>query len=360
MLQGSPLTLGRAPVLVAGLCLGSWIFPTSALAQTTAPEKAVAETLFVDGKKLLMEGRYAEGCAKLEQSQAMEAAVGTMLYLAECYEKTQRLASAWAMFREASSRALAEGQADRAQTGAERAKVLEPKLSRLTVNLAPGGQVQGLVIRLDGSVLPLSLLGTAVPVDGGTHTLMAEAPGHQPFSIQLSVADPAGFIAVQVPVLGQSQSAAVPEPEPPPPAPAPAQPVDRGVESGTSDKQPILGLAIAGAGLVGVGVGVYFGLKAADTDDEAERICPRTQPCDDMRGIDLTDDAQTQALVANVLYGVGGAAVIAGAVLYLTADGPSPASGARSLPAFQLGSARNWPDAFFSPSYSGVSLDTEF
>jgi serine/threonine-protein kinase len=145
------------------------------------------------------------------------------------------------------------------------------------------------------------------------------------------------------------------------PAVVPAEQVtDAGAQPDKDDTQAIFGLALGGAGLVGVGVGAYFGMKAADTDDEAESICPRVDPCNDQRGIELTDDAQSQALVANVLYGVGGAALVAGVVLYLTADDGSESSSARPLRAFELGAARIRPDAFFTPSFSGISVNTEF
>lgn len=327
--------------------------------KATAAEKALAETLFLEGKNLMVEGRHAEGCTKLEQSQAIEAAVGTMLYLAECYENTGRLASAWAMFREASSRARAEGQPDRAQAGAERARSLEPKLSRITVNMAKEHQVPELRLRLDGNVLPMSLLGSALPVDGGNHTLEAEAPGHQPFSIQLSVTDPAGAVAVQVPALTPLQrSTPEPEPTPAPAAAAPTSVADSEPQPEGDDTRALVGLALGGVGLVGIGVGGYFGLKAADDDDEAEAICPRLDPCEDQRGLDLTERAQSKALVANVLYGVGGAALVAGVILYLTAEDGDAASASR--PAIEVGRARIRPDVSWSPSFSGVSVNTEF
>lgn len=328
-------------------------------AETSAAEKAVAETLFVSGKNLMLEGRYAEGCVKLEQSQAIEAAVGTMLYLAECYEKTERLASAWAMFREAASRASAEGQPDRAQTGAERSRQLEPRLSRLTVNVPTEHRVDGLRIGLDGNPLPLALLGTAIPVDGGTHTVTAEAPGYQSFSIQLSVADPAGSVAVQVPALTKTAAAAPVVAPAPAPSPGPAVPADEGVAAPRSNTQRIVALAVGGAGLLGIGGGVYFGLEAADTDDQAEGVCPRVDPCNEQRGIDLTEEAQAQALLANVLYGVGGAAVVAGVILYLTADDGSEGR-ARRPSAIALGRTLVYPDVIVGPAFSGASVTTEF
>src|SRR6187200_393022 len=89
----------------------AWVWgarPCSAQpSQATAAEKATAEALFDEALRLMHAGSFAEACPKFEVSQRIEAAVGTMLYLAECYEKIGRTASSWATFREAASLAEA-------------------------------------------------------------------------------------------------------------------------------------------------------------------------------------------------------------------------------------------------------------
>src|SRR5688572_5284659 len=98
-----------------------------------ASGKAAAEALFENGVQLMKAGRFADACPKLETSQRVDPGVGTLLYLAECYERLGRTASAWATFREAESLARASNQADRARTAQARAQKLEPELSYLTV-----------------------------------------------------------------------------------------------------------------------------------------------------------------------------------------------------------------------------------
>jgi tetratricopeptide (TPR) repeat protein len=89
------------------------------------------------------------------------------------------------------------------------------------------------------------------------------------------------------------------------------------------------GLAVAGVGLVGVGLGVKFGLDARDVQDRIE-----SQP----EGTPWTFDdlyAEGQAASRNmwISYGVGGAALIAGGTLYFLGrnSGDSQASGRRQL-----------------------------
>ncbi len=80
-----------------------------------------------------------------------------------------------------------------------------------------------------------------------------------------------------------------------------------------------MGLVVGAIGVVGLGVGTVFGLRAISKNDEAKEVCPRGNVCDEERGVDLTDDAKSAALVSNIGIGVGAAALVGGVVLYLTA-----------------------------------------
>ena len=137
-------------------------------AAQSAQDKATAEALFTDARKALELGNFAEACPKLASSERLDPAIGTALFLGECYERTNKAASAWAMFREAQDLAHKRGD-KREEVAQKRADRLEP--SKLTVALAPGAQVAGLEIERDGVVLSSSLIGFSTPLDGGAHTL---------------------------------------------------------------------------------------------------------------------------------------------------------------------------------------------
>src|SRR5688572_1623106 len=66
-----------------------------------ANDKAAAEVLFEQGRALLLEGKVDQACPKLSESLRLDRGIGTMLFLAECWQRMGKTASAWAQFREA-------------------------------------------------------------------------------------------------------------------------------------------------------------------------------------------------------------------------------------------------------------------
>jgi serine/threonine-protein kinase len=301
-----------------------------ALAQQASSNKIAAEALFDRGLALMQQGKYDEACIQLEESQRLEGGIGTMLYLAECYERLGRIATAWALFREAASAAGAEGQADRAGAGAARAQALEPRLPKLTLR-ALSQASEGLEVTRNDVPVQASLFGIAVPVDPGEHTIEASAPGRLPWSTVVAIQEGAA-LSVEVPALETDPNAAVAE------APLPGE-VE--VTLASSDQplpprsswQPTLGIVVGAAGLVAIGVGSYFGLRAISKKDDADARCEAAGTpgaiCADARGVSLNDEAQDAATIANVLVIGGAALAVTGAVLYLTA--PSPESPALAL-----------------------------
>src|SRR6188768_1973116 len=170
----------RIRLLVSMLVVCVFVFaaPPPAHAQSTA-EKATAELLFEEGLTLMRNGSFAEACPKLESSQRIDPAVGTLLYLAECYEKQGRTASAWVTFRDAGALARSLNQVDRAQVAEQRANQLQRELAMVTVQIAPEAQqIPGLTVKCGPVPVAVSLTEVSVPVDPGQVTIEASAPGY--------------------------------------------------------------------------------------------------------------------------------------------------------------------------------------
>lgn len=310
------------------------------IARAGADEKIAAEALFDEGRRLMVEGKFGPACEKLEESQRVDAAIGTLLYLAECYEKSGRPASAWATFREASSAARAAGQLERARIGQERATRLEPSLVKLTINVPPeDAAIAGFTVKRSNESVPQALWGAAVPVDPGEYAVEATAPGYDTFSRHVTVAKDS--IAVDIGPLHPVPVTSAPPAAPIAPATTPAAPVPYVQANGTAPADvdtgngglsggQIAGIAIASAGVVSLAVGTVFGVNAISKNDDAKKHCPRGNVCDDPAGVTLTNDAKDAAVVANITVGLGAAAVVGGGLMYFLMP-RKPANGERAL-----------------------------
>jgi serine/threonine-protein kinase len=317
--------LARCACLTPLLCLALHASP--ARAQATAADKAAAEALFDQGLRLMKQSNFAEACPKLEESNRIDPAVGTLLYLGECFERVGKTASAWATFREAASLADTSNQADRARVASGRAQELETKLSRLTVELAPEvSRIPGVVVKRGTQRLEPSLYGTPLPVDPGEYRIEVSAPGYETWSTPITVGAAGASASVRVPQL--VKGAEPPTAAAPPSGssaratssgpPAPVATMDQGMST-----QQTLGLVVGGVGLVGVGLGSYFGIRAISRNSDAEKDCRDDGGCETREAVTLSEDARQDARFANIFFAAGGVLVATGAVLYLTGGSSS-------------------------------------
>src|SRR5258706_5748201 len=202
-------------------------FGARAGAQSTS-DKAAAEALFDQGRSAMQEGDFGKACGLLERSQHIDPGIGTLLYLAECYEKSGRTASAWATFREAADAADRTKESGRARTGRDRAARLEPLLSRLSIQVATEAQqIPGLSIERGARPVQAALWNVPVPVDPGDYSVTAAAPGYETWTQTINVPEKAAKVAIVVPPLKKGaepdKSATAPPPDATKPiAPGPA------------------------------------------------------------------------------------------------------------------------------------------
>ena len=144
------------------------------------PAGAQAEVLFREGRGLMTAGKYAEACAAFEQSQKLEPAITTLINLAGCREKAGQLATAWGLFLEAErqTRTARDAATQKLHDVAkDRAKKLEPRISKLAINVPRNSQVEGLEIARDAERIESVMWNHALPIDGGTYTIPARRRG---------------------------------------------------------------------------------------------------------------------------------------------------------------------------------------
>ena len=299
------------------------LFAPTAFAQLSAQEKAVADALFTDGVKLLHAGKWEEACPKLAESERVDPAVGTALYLGECYERTGKLASAQAMFQEAIDLAKRRGDG-RAAVAKEHRDKLTP--STLTISLAEGARVPGLEIARDDITLSPQAVGVALPADGGAHVIVARATGKKTYRTTIDVPPKGATMTVTIPVLANEEGPAVVVTPPPPPVTTPWS------------TRRVIGLSIAGAGVATLVVGAVAGVIATldwNASNSADNGCDSgSTRCLTQHGIDLRSSAQTWATVSTVGLVAGGVLAVAGAVVFFTAPKARSTIGFTIAPSF--------------------------
>jgi hypothetical protein len=311
-----------SPRLAAAIAIVTLISSLCGLATAQAPsaaDKAVAETLFQEGRKLLTRGELDEACAKFAESNRLAPRLGTLLNLATCHEKQGKTASAWAEFTEAAAIAKQDKRKDREKFARDHAASLEKKLSRLVLEVS--APVDGTVVELDSEAIGRAVWGTPIPVDPGSHQLEVSAPGHERWSKSLTIKPGPTTISVSIPKLEPEPSepdAKRETPEPSAKTPDRAPEADQDGQSDGSAQRTIGWLAI-GAGVVGIGIGSYFGLQTFSKQNESEDHCNGTS-CD-QTGIDLRSEAKTTGTISTIGFAAGAVGLGAGLVLLLTADG---------------------------------------
>ncbi len=290
----------RAWMVLGSLALA--LLPEAALADSTEQDRVLANALFDEARALMADGRYAEACPKFAESLRLQPGGGTLLNLGVCHEKEGKTATAWGELKAALALARRDGREDREKLALERIAVVEPQLSYVTIRVGADARLEGLEVRLDGTVFRAPSWGSARPIDPGEHRLVVSAPGHARFESTFSIQGDGHRATVDVPHL-------VPLPELPP---AKHDSILKG--------QHVAGIVAGGLGLIGMAFGAGFGVSAQSEWSDAESGCPRPDRCT-AEGADAAADAARHADISTVGFVVGGVGLGLGALLFAT--GPS-------------------------------------
>lgn len=295
----------RLQSLGASLALA---FVAGTAAAESSTKTAGAEALYEEGRRLVQQGDYQRACPKFKQSYELDPGGGTLLNLAECYEKQGKLASAWSTFKEALVVAQRDGRRERVEYAKKHIATVEPKLSKITIEVRRGALEAGLTVTLDGAPLGAAAWGVGMPVDPGAHEVTASAPDKQPFEQRVEIES--GSTTLEIPKLADAQGA-------PPPRPVDTDTEKKPVrdEGERGQGRRTAGFVIGGVGIVALGVGGYFGLRAfskwSDRNDHCGGGCDSTAK-------QAGEDAQSAATLSNIGLGVGLVAVGVGTYLVLS------------------------------------------
>jgi hypothetical protein len=323
------------PVLCAfavGVTLGGAAAPARAQPAAPTNTKVTAEALFVEGRRLVAAGQYAEACPKFADSERLDPSPATLLNLASCYERLGRTATAWATYREAASAANAAGRQELVATAQRHADALVPRLARMTINVLQ--PPEGIEVKRDGVVVDRAEWGTPIPLDPGSHIVAVSAPGYKPWSTTVDVAYEGAQAGVNVPLLDplphdEARPTETPTPGTPPssnaspPAaavsPATAAPPSAKGEVGGGGTQRAIGWSVGAIGVVSLGVGAGFAIAAKARYKDSLNHCPLNPTVCDSTGVSERNEARTSGDVATWTVIGGAVAASVGLVVVLTA-----------------------------------------
>jgi hypothetical protein len=296
-------------------CLALVGAPGLARADATGQDAARAQALFEDGKRLMSASKYDEACDKFAESQRLDAGGGTLLALALCHEGQGKTATAWSDFNLVLTQARRDGRTEREQAAQEHIALLTAKLTKLSVRVTAQADV---TVTCDGTALGKAEWGTPEPVDPGTHTVTASAPGKKTWRTTVEARGEGTTVTVNVPLLepGAPEAGAAAAPAPAV-APEPGPPT----ASGAGPWRPA-GLVMGAVGVVGLGVGSAFGLAAMSRRSDAQsagcvgNVCPAD-------AASKRDEARNAANLSTVFFVAGGVLAAGGVTLWLLAPRPT-------------------------------------
>jgi hypothetical protein len=311
-----PRTVARR--VAVGFVLWSTLTLESSEVRAQA-ELGKADALFNAGRSLLEAGEYSDACPKFAESQGLAPGLGVTLYLADCYERLGRTASALLEFRRA--REIASKRGDkRGVVADERAASLESRVPELVIVVTRAARAQGVTVTRDGEFVPSTQWDEPIQMDPGDHVVLVVAPGKEERRLNATLDGRKGVVAVVVDGLID------------PLPPARLAPSPKLEDRPEPDADPLktrrwTSFAVGGAGLFGVAVGVVLGsLAVSKLHESNDGPCDATDHCT-AAGLAFRQDAEHFGNAATGAFVVGGATLAAAAVLYFTIPMTRRASG---------------------------------
>src|SRR5450432_4089825 len=172
-------TLLGVPLLSIAFC------PRSAFAQDKK-ELSKARALFQRAIELEQAGNYTQALEQFRDVGQVRMTPQVRFHIASCEEKLGRLVTALGGYELALADAESVGEdfKNEVDTAVTRLRASIPKL---VIQRGAGGEAAE--IELDGVALGASSVGVPVPLDAGPHSVNAKAPGFEPFSQTVTIAE---------------------------------------------------------------------------------------------------------------------------------------------------------------------------
>lgn len=324
----------QRPLCLAGLCVLLPLAASITERRAEAAEDEASPAALVAARELFREatedvdaGRFEVALEKFKRVAAVKETAAVRFNIGRCEESLGRTGTALADFELAEREAKSDPKAgdEIARLAHEHAGAVRPRVPRLTLLGTQGSAAapEGLVVSLDGGKLSAGTLGVPLPLDPGTHTVDATAPGRTPFHAEIAL-QAGDTKEVQITVPGAAS--------------APPDEDDAGAVS----RRRTVGFVVAGGGVaLGAGALVFLVLHNGAVSD-LDALCPGGAcgvGVDHTQALDLQSRARRDQALA---IGFGAASVVAlGAGAYFLFSKPS--------------SSHASPAAWLAPSAPGAA-----
>jgi hypothetical protein len=283
---------------------GLRLFRTASVLLLTASETTAmaqgpsARSELEQGYTLRKQGNFVDALPHLLQSYRLDAQLKTLINLADCEEHVGKLVDAMRHWSEALAQAAHDGAADIEDEARRRVAVLGERIPRLTLDVVPGpagSSPPALRVVLDSSSLAPTSVGVPLQADPGRHAIVVLADGYddQSFDVILKAGD-----RVHLPIAPGPRHSV-------PPNVAPHAPPER-----SASALGWLGPVGVGVGVVGLGVGAYFGVRAMREQHDAN--CPNNVCQAGIGRADVLRSANADAAASTVSFVAGGILVAGG------------------------------------------------
>jgi hypothetical protein len=293
----------RETIVMSSRSVIAFSFIVTVAPASAQPAGSKADELYNNGRTLVAANKLVEACAAFEQSQKLEPAVATLIALATCREKLNQLATAWELFLEAErqTRLASDDKTSQLQKIAlDRAARLEPRVPKLTISVPAESKIDRLEILRDKDIISAEKWNRALPIDGGTYTITARAPGVKDWSMRVTLAYESDSKTVDIPDLRNIKQSLDEHPRQ---ASKSSERSDAPTQRGSA-----LPIAVGAGTVVLLGSALGFSLWGDSTYDDA-----KAEMTDQAKRSSLYDSANLKRYVAQGLavagVGCAGAAV---------------------------------------------------
>jgi len=315
----------RRPALALVLATMSALATAPAAAQTPAgggEREAQRTELYKDAVDLANAGRWADAAEKLQEVLAIRSSPKVRFTFGQAEEHVGKLATAYDAYAQALADAEAAGETDVADTAGRAMRALAGRVPVVRVKVTGAG-ASAASATIDEHA---AKVGDPVRVDPGEHVVAVTAPGAKAAQARITVTE-GQRVEVPVELVAEDFHTA------PAASPAPAEAEAEAEPAPAAPSGPFpwrtVGLVAAGVGIVGVGVGTYFGIDAISKNNTSNQTGCSNNVCT-QGAYDTREDAKSAATASTIAFVVGGALAAGGITLWLL--GPKGDAAAQVTP----------------------------